>query len=168
MSKPINVYSTPDLRQTLDEALPSAFERLGYAQSFKLIDTKLIIGYSIALVAGISFLLDKKLKFEESLLYQKILVALYALLSGMFWYFNKYVEKGVKYNGSSADKAISVVTKMEKYSYDYQVTINDSKGRSTTSKLLANTVFNEAGYLQSDKLFKWLEERLDALVKKAN
>ncbi|SCU97680.1 LAFA_0G12662g1_1 [Lachancea sp. 'fantastica'] len=167
MSKPINVYSTPDLRQTLDEALPAVFQRLGFTQSFGLIDTKLILGYSIAVVAGISFLLDKKLKFEESLMYQKILVASYAILSGAFWWFCKYVEKGIKYSGISKDRKVLVETKMAKYDVNYQVVIRDNHNRSVESVLLANTVFNEAGYLQSDKLFAWFEQQLDSLAKKA-
>ncbi|SCU90394.1 LAME_0E08350g1_1 [Lachancea meyersii CBS 8951] len=166
MSKPINVYSTPELRQTLDEALPATFQRLGFKQSFQLIDTKLILGYSIAVVAGISFLLDKKLKYDESLTYQKLLVAAYALLSGVFWCFCKYVEKGVKYSGSSKDRTIVVKTKMEKYSVDYHVTVQD-EDRSVEVILPANTVFNEAGYLQSDRLFEWFEQQLDSLAKKA-
>ncbi|CEP61650.1 signal peptidase complex subunit SPC2 LALA0_S03e07690g [Lachancea lanzarotensis] len=167
MSKPINVYSTPDLRQTLDEALPSTFQRLGFTQSFGLIDTKLILGYSIAVVAGISFLLDKKFKFEESLVYQKLLVASYAILSGAFWWFCKYVEKGAKYSGTAKDRKISVKTKMDKYDFNYQVLVRDNHGRSVENVLPANTVFTEAGYLQADKLFNWFEQQLDSLAKKA-
>lgn len=167
MSKPINVYSTPDLRQTLDEALPDVFKRLNYEQSFKLIDTKLIIGYSIAVVAAISFLLDKKLKFEEALLYQKVLVGSYAILSAVFWYFNNYIEKGVKYTGYSKEKAIVVATKMTKYDYNYQVTLRNEAGSVIKTTLPANTVFDEQGYLQTDLLFKWFEEKLDSFYKKA-
>ncbi|SCU98597.1 LADA_0H14158g1_1 [Lachancea dasiensis] len=167
MSKPINVYSTPDLRQTLDEALPATFERLGFTQSFKLIDTKLFLGYSIALIAGISFMLDKKWTFEDALTYQKILVGAYVVLSVVFWYFSKYVEKGVKYSGSSGDRTVVVATKMEKHSVNYEVTLRDDRGKVIEAQLAANTVFNEAGYLQSDRLFKWFEEFLGSLVKKA-
>ncbi|CUS20201.1 LAQU0S01e01266g1_1 [Lachancea quebecensis] len=167
MSKPINVYSTPDLRQALDEALPGVFKRLNYEQSFKLIDTKLIIGYSIAIVAAISFLLDKKLRFEEALLYQKMLVGSYAILSAVFWYFNKYVEKGIKFTGHSKEKTITVTTKMNKYDYNYQVTLGNEANSVVKATLPANTVFNEQGYLQTDILFKWFEEKLDSLYKKA-
>ena len=166
MSKPINVYSTPDLRQTLDEALPTVLSRLEYEQTFKLIDTKLLIGYSIAVVAGISFLLDKKLTFQDALMYQKILVGLYAILSVLFWYFTKYVERGVKYTGSCKDRSISIATNMEKYDFQYNVTITDNKGVSVEARLGANTVFNEQGYLQPDILFKWFEEKLGMLDKK--
>lgn len=65
MSKPINVYSIPELRQTLDEALPATFARLKYKQSFQLIDAKLVLGYSMAAIAAGSFLLDKKFKYSE-------------------------------------------------------------------------------------------------------
>lgn len=93
MSKPVNVYSIGEVAQRLDDEVPIVFHRLGYKQSFKLIDTKLIIGYSIAVVAGISFVLDKKLGHNNVIQYQRLLVAAYFILSGVFWYFKKFIEK---------------------------------------------------------------------------
>ncbi|SCV99410.1 LAFE_0A02564g1_1 [Lachancea fermentati] len=168
MSKPINVYCSADLRQTLDEALPGVFSRLGYVQSFKLIDTKLIIGYSIAVVAGVSFYLDKILEYSESLTYQKILVGLYAALSGLFWYFNKYIEKNVKYTGINKSKSIQVAATLEQYTLDYKLKIRDNEGHVVETTLPANKVFTEQGYLQTDLLYKWFENQLNDLTKKRN
>lgn len=166
MSKPINIYSTPDLRQTLDEALPTMFSRLGYTQSFRLIDMKLAIGYSIAVVAGVSFILDKKMKFDEALTYQKLLVIAYMILSTVFWYFTKHIEKGVTFSGSSGKDNITVVTKMKKYSSLYEVAIKDKSGKTVNVELPVNKVFNAHGFLQHDLLFEWYKQQMKLLAEK--
>lgn len=166
MSKPINIYSTPDLRQTLDEALPTVFSRLGYTQSFRLIDMKLAIGYSIAVVAGVSFILDKKMKFDEALTYQKLLVVAYMILSTVFWYFTKHIEKGVTFSGSSGKDNITVVTKMKKYSSLYEVAIEDKAGKTVNVELPVNKVFNAHGFLQQDLLFEWYKQQMKLLAEK--
>lgn len=167
MSKAINVYSIPELQQTLDEALPVTFARLQYKQSFKLIDAKLAVGYSISVVAAVSFLVDKKFKFDEVLGWQKLLVAAYAVLSLLFWYFTKYVEKGVTYEGSKlgGDK-VAVKTRFEKNEPVYLVEFVKEGGNEIKTGLPVEKVFNEAGYLQTDLLFGWLKEQLEILDSK--
>lgn len=167
MSKAINVYSIPELQQTLDEALPGTFARLQYKQRFRLIDTKLGIGYSIAAVAAVSFLLDKKFKFDQVLGYQRVLLAVYAVLSVGFWYFTKYVERGVVYEGSRPNgEKIVVKTRFEKNEPVYLVKFVKDCGAELETRLAANQVFNEAGYLQTDLLFDWLKRQLETLSSK--
>ncbi|AQZ18325.1 SPC2 (YML055W) [Zygosaccharomyces parabailii] len=164
MPKPINVYSTQELRQTLDEALPGVFARYGYKQSFGLIDTKLFIGYASALVAGISFLLDKKFKYEECLPYQVVLVGSYIILSIVYWYFVQYVQKGVTYEGVSKDgNKLSVKTHFENADPLYHVSLLSSDNSEITTALPANKVFTEAGYLQTDLLYEWVGQQLNVL-----
>lgn len=167
MSKAINVYSIPELQQTLDEALPGTFARLQYTQSFGLIDTKLAIGYSIAAVAAVSFLLDKKFKFDEVLSYQKGLLATYAVLSLAFWYFTKYIEKGVTYSGikPSGEKVV-VKARFEKKEPLYLVEFSNGDGKELKTSLSATKVFNEAGFLQTDLLFEWLKDQMEILSSK--
>lgn len=174
-AKPINVYSIPELNQTLDEALPSIFARLNYERSYALLDTKLYIGYSIAVVAGLSFFLDKKFERSEIILYQKLLVGAYVVLSLMFWYFTRFVEKGTVYTGKNRDtkEEIYVKTKFEKNEPLYLVElIQKKKGNSSRkdlkTKLEVNKVFNESGYLQNEVLFKWFSEQLNVLATKKN
>lgn len=167
MSKPINVYSIPELRQTLDEALPGIFARLNYKQHFRLIDVKLAFGYSIAVVAAISFLLDKKFNYDDVLIYQKLLVGLYTILSAVFWYFTKHVEKGITYVGINKDgEKLVVKTHFEKREPVYLIDLIKGGETKLSSGLPVNKVFNEAGYLQSDLLFQWLSEQLKTLDSK--
>lgn len=130
-AKPINVYSIPELNQALDEALPSVFARLNYERSYALLDAKLYIGYSIAVVAGLSFFLDKKFERDQIVTYQKLLVGAYFVLSLLFWYFSRFIEKGTVYVGKrrGTKEEIYVKTKFEKNEPLYLVELVQKKGR---------------------------------------
>lgn len=131
-AKPINVYSIPELNQALDEALPSVFARLNYERSYALLDGKLYIGYSIAVVAGLSFFLDKKFERDQIVTYQKLLVGAYFVLSLLFWYFSRFIEKGTVYVGKrrGTKEEIYVKTKFEKNEPLYLVElVQKKKGR---------------------------------------
>ncbi|EWH16585.1 Spc2p, partial [Saccharomyces cerevisiae P283] len=154
-AKPINVYSIPELNQALDEALPSVFARLNYERSYALLDAKLYIGYSIAVVAGLSFFLDKKFERDQIVTYQKLLVGAYFVLSLLFWYFSRFIEKGTVYVGKrrGTKEEIYVKTKFEKNEPLYLVElVQKKKGENSKKELKAklevNKVFNESGYLQ--------------------
>lgn len=167
MSKPINVYSIPELRQTLDEALPATFARLKYKQSFQLIDAKLVLGYSMAAIAAGSFLLDKKFKYSEVVGYQKALLVIYGGLSVLYWYFTKYIEKSTVYEGRNpAGEKISVKTRFENKQPIYLVDFRLDDKTEVSVGLPATEVFNEAGYLQNELLFQWLERQLKVLSSK--
>ena len=166
MSKPINVYSIPELRQTLDEALAPTFKRLDVEEIHGLTDCKLAIGYSIALVAAGSFLIDKKLDHNDTLLYQKILFGAYLVLSLMFWYVTKYVQKNTVFEGKTkSNDIITVKTKLENNVPIYKMTlsVNDTEVKT---ELPVNEVFNKAGYLQSNLFYEWLGEQFNILTTK--
>ncbi|CAI4047707.1 signal peptidase complex subunit SPC2 SKDI_13G0860 [Saccharomyces kudriavzevii IFO 1802] len=174
-AKPINVYSIPELNQALDEALPSVFARLNYERSYALVDAKLYIGYTIAVMAGLSFFLDKKFERSEIIVYQKLLVGAYFILSLMFWYFSRFIEKGTVYVGKKRDtkEEIYVKTKFKNNEPLYLVDLIQKKNgkdsrKNLKAKLEANRVFNESGYLQNDVYFKWFSEQLNVLNTKKN
>ncbi|CAI4655829.1 APG_G0040300.mRNA.1.CDS.1 [Saccharomyces cerevisiae] len=174
-AKPINVYSIPELNQALDEALPSVFARLNYERSYALLDAKLYIGYSIAVVAGLSFFLDKKFERDQIVTYQKLLVGAYFVLSLLFWYFSRFIEKGTVYVGKrrGTKEEIYVKTKFEKNEPLYLVElVQKKKGENSKKELKAklevNKVFNESGYLQNDVYFKWFSEQHNVLDTKKN
>ncbi|CDO93505.1 unnamed protein product [Kluyveromyces dobzhanskii CBS 2104] len=166
MSKPINVYSVPDARKTLDEAIPEIFSRLGYSQKFKLIDTKLVLGYSLIVFAAASFFIDKKIPWEQSKKYQQILVILYAIVCGVQLWFSKFVEKGTVYQGVKKSDKISVGAKYKKYSPEFQFIISNGKSRKVELDTTYTKFFSEEGYLQSEILFSWFKEQLQTLESK--
>ena len=135
-----------------------------YTESFKLTDTKLYIGYSIVVVSAVSFLLDKQLGHRNVIPYQQGLVAAYIILSSLFWYFKKYVEKSITYVGNEkkTDDKISICTRYEECEPKYFVTFvkNDEESSKLEVVLETTKVFNEAGYLQTDLLYNWFSEQL--------
>lgn len=167
MSKPINVYSIPELRQTLIDALPGVFSRLKYTQSYRLIDTKLFFGYSIAAVAGISFLLDKKFEYGDVLLYQKLLLGVYTVLCLIYWHFTTYTEKGINYVGVSKEgEKITVKSYFEDGEPIYRVEFRKSDGVELNTAVPVNKLFTEAGYLQSDIFYEWIDQQVKILCSK--
>ncbi|CCF59832.1 hypothetical protein KAFR_0I00510 [Kazachstania africana CBS 2517] len=170
MSKPINVYSISEVALSLDESLPDIFGRLDYKQTFRLIDQKLIIGYSIAIVAATSFILDKKFGHNEVIPYQTALVSFYFILSIIFWYFKKYVEKSTVYEGTNTKtgEKISVKTSYVEAEPFYNFVLSNSKGKSLNVKLEINKVFNEPGFLQTNLFYEWINTQLQTLDAKKN
>lgn len=173
MSKPVNVYSIKEVAQRLDDEVPIVFHRLGYKQSFKLIDTKLFLGYSIAVVAGISFILDKKFGHNNVIQYQRILVISYFVLSLLFWYFTKFIEKSTLYIGRKNNKDGTTVTFKRDFKEAVPVykTVFILKDKQNQSKSLSvdlqiNKVFNENGYLQTDLFFQWVKKQIENIDSK--
>lgn len=174
MSKPVNVYSIGEVAQRLDDEVPIMFYRLGYKQSFKLVDTKLIIGYSIAIIAGISFLLDKKFGHNNVLQYQYLLVSAYFILSGAFWYFKQFIEKSTLYTGSNKEKNTTINFKRNikegepLYHTTFSVNFKSGETKSLDVVLEINKVFNENGYLQTELFFQWVKKQMENIESKRN
>lgn len=165
MSKPINVYAVPEIRKVLEEEIPSIFSKLGYKQSFTLIDSKLALGYSIIGVAAISFLIDKKMDWANSVEYQKALVGGYMVLCVVYWYFCKFIERGITYEGTNKSGKIQIKTKFEKYNPSIKVSIY-KEHKSINTELAATSIFTEAGYLQRDLLFEWFKKEVKTFEQK--
>lgn len=166
MSKPVNVYSISEVSQTINESLPDVMKRLGYEETFELVDQKLLIGYSTAIVAAISFIIDKKFVHDNIVKYQQILVGTYFVLSVIFWFFKKYVEKSIVYSGKNGTEIIKLKTEFEENKPIYNMTLIDNKKKTLTSSLEINKVFNSEGYLQTDLLLEWVKQQLTTLSNK--
>lgn len=172
MSKPVNVYSIGEVAQRLDDEVPLIFHRLGYEQSFKLIDTKLCIGYSIAAVAGISFILDKKFGHNNVIQYQRILVVTYFVLSFIFWYFKKFIERSTLYIGKNNKDNTTIIFKRDYkeavpiYKTVFILQDKQKQSKSSSIDLQVNKVFNENGYLQTELFFQWVKKQIEDIASK--
>jgi len=166
MSKPVNVYSISEVSQTLNENLPDVLGRLGYTETFELVDQKLLIGYSVAGVAAISFIIDKQFVHKDIVKYQQYLVGFYCGLSVIFWLFKKYVEKSVVYSGKNDTETIKVKTSYEDAKPLYTVTLISNNKKTFVSRLEINKVFNKEGYLQSELFMEWVKQQLATLSNK--
>lgn len=171
MNTAVNPYSISEVSQRLDDEIPKVFTRLGYKQSFKLIDLKLLVGYSIAIIAAASFLLDKKYGHVNVRGYQTILFIAYLVLSSIFWYFKKFIESDIIYSGTKKDELIhfkstykegypiyhvAIIKKINSIEKSYQIDLNIEK------------MFNEFGYLQSETFYNWVKEQLENFNSKSN
>ncbi|CCE61853.1 hypothetical protein TPHA_0B01800 [Tetrapisispora phaffii CBS 4417] len=170
---PINVYSIPELRQTLDADISSELNRLNFKEVFTYVDMKLVIGYSIGMVAGTSFIIDKNFDYKETINYQKLLVLFYVILSGAFWWLTNIFQKNVIYTGENVKEECKVVIRshFENNNPIYILVIektNTKTGKVETinANLPVNKVFNEAGYLQKSLYFEWLKDQLEMSAKK--
>lgn len=169
MNAPVNPYSISEVAQRLDDEVPSVFQRLGYKQSFKLIDSKLLIGYSIAIVAAISFLLDKQYGHVNVRGYQTVLFISYLALSSIFWYFKKYVEANIIYSGTKKNELVHFKSIFKEGYPIYQVVITkkiDNIEKDLKIDLNIEKMFNEFGYLQSETFYNWVKEQLETFDSK--
>ncbi|AGO12462.1 AaceriAER112Cp [[Ashbya] aceris (nom. inval.)] len=166
MSNAINVYSAPEVHTAIEESLPAVFSRLGYKQDFRLLDTRLLLGYLTAITAAISFVLDRKFKWGDVLIYQQVLVGLYVVLSAAFWVFSRYGERHAVYQGQRGKERITVRLQSEPSSEYNLVTLEDGAGGQLEARLAAPAIFSADGHLQFGKLHRWFEEQLGLLVQK--
>ncbi|AAS52796.1 AER112Cp [Eremothecium gossypii ATCC 10895] len=166
MSNAINVYSAPEVHTAIEESLPAVFSRLGYKQDFRLLDTRLLLGYLTAITAAVSFVLDRKFKWDDVLIYQKALVGLYVVFSSAFWLFSRYGERHAVYQGQQGQERITVRMQPEPGSEHSLVTLEDGAGGRLEARLAAPGVFSADGHLQFGKLHRWFEEQLGLLVQK--
>lgn len=97
ISHPTN--SSPDLKNTTDDALPNYLHSLKFKQIHTQTDVRLALGYSAVVIAGVLFYFDWKLGWEATKTYTAPAVIAYFLLNGAFSYWLWFVEKGVVYEG---------------------------------------------------------------------
>jgi hypothetical protein len=91
--------SSPDLKNTTDDALPNYLHSLKFKQIHTQTDVRLVLGYSAVIIAGALFYFDWKFGWEASKPYTAPAVVAYFLLNGAFSYWLWFVEKGVVYEG---------------------------------------------------------------------
>ncbi|GMM46552.1 hypothetical protein DAPK24_031270 [Pichia kluyveri] len=150
----VSIHSVPAMRVEADEHLGDVFETLGYTESFKYSDTKLILGYSSVALAGLMYYLEKKFKNDFTdrtyVSYLQLAVVSFFIVQFVLYCFTKFVEKGVKYHGTKKNKSISVFTSTKsKFDPNYNITLKlDGNTHKTTIPL--NELFFDDGFLSID------------------
>ncbi|QPG76085.1 hypothetical protein FOA43_003471 [Brettanomyces nanus] len=112
MVKKVNLNSAVALRNECDEHLSGALSKVGYEQSFSLVDTKLVIGYSCVILAGLMYYVEKKYKNDfnnpDYVMYTELFVVLFFVLEFVWYLFSKFVEKSIKFVGTKGHKTLKV------------------------------------------------------------
>lgn len=92
-----------DLKNTSDDAIPNYLNSLKFQQDYRLVDTRLALGYSAFAIAAACFVWDYKLGFEGTKWYTAAAVVLYSILNGALTLWITFVEKGTVYQGTAPD-----------------------------------------------------------------
>ncbi|KAH3675164.1 hypothetical protein WICMUC_002820 [Wickerhamomyces mucosus] len=163
-----NINSVVDLRTATDAKIGPSLTKLGFSQSFSLIDTRLGLGYLSAIIAALTFYIEKKFSFQDGFNYTFGLVILYFIVVFFQLLHSKYFEKNIIYKGSNSnDKIVIIRGKIDKYipQYDLKFDIKDGKNnnkRKSFDKVLQFVeIFDKFGNLHEDKLIQWLKLSLE-------
>lgn len=172
---PANIYSLSDLKNTSDDVIPIAMEKLGYRQSNRLVDVRLVLGYLGVIAAAIAGLLDYKLGFEKAKVYTLIGVTVYFICYGGMNYWQYFVERGTVYTGVKGASSIVLKTKTEQTAPQYNVDIAYSSASGHTLTRTKHELFTKwfdvDGNLVSEPLTTWLGlivQECEATGKKKN
>jgi signal peptidase complex subunit 2 len=137
---------------------------LGFTESYKIVDTKLVLGYLTVATAAGAYFLDKKMKFVDSLPYLKLLLVLYAILSTLTWLHQRYVVKNTVYTGTKNKQVVEIGGDVDKFIPEYKLTITvkseGSKGVSKNVGLPFTEVFDKFGNLHDGELAAWIKEQI--------
>lgn len=166
--KKVSLYSVHALRTESDEHLSEVFETLGFKESFTLIDTKLILGYSSVILSGLMYYLEKKFKNDftnyEYVRYLQILVVGFFVIQSILFLFSKFIEKNIKFKGynKKTGKSVTVSTfTRSKYDPNYQIIINIDDIENKLS-IPFNELFFDDGFLNfsefKNKIIKFFED----------
>ncbi|KAI1339544.1 microsomal signal peptidase 25 kDa subunit-domain-containing protein [Xylariaceae sp. FL0016] len=141
----ITVHNLADLKNTSDDAIPNYLNSLNFKQEHKLVDTRLVLGYSAFAIAAACFLWDYQLGFENTKYYTAAAVACYSVLNGILTYWIGFVEKGTVYQGTAPDGTkISIATSTKKNIPTYNATITlTPKGKSSPQTIELARSFTE-------------------------
>ena len=99
--------STPDCKNTTDDALQNYLNGLKFRQSHWYTDVKLGLGYTAVIIAAITFALDYKFGFEATKAFTTLAVVIYFLLNGAFTWWIWQVEKSMIYVGAWKGRKVS-------------------------------------------------------------
>ncbi|KAI0022323.1 microsomal signal peptidase 25 kDa subunit-domain-containing protein [Xylariomycetidae sp. FL0641] len=128
----ITVHNLADLKNTSDDAIPNYLNSLKFKQDHKLVDTRLVLGYSAFFVAAACFAWDYKLGFDATRTWTTVAVALYAVLNTALTFWIGFVEKSTVYQGTAPDGShVSIATSTKKNDPTYYVTITVTPPKSS-------------------------------------
>ncbi|KAL8918998.1 MAG: hypothetical protein Q9208_007048 [Pyrenodesmia sp. 3 TL-2023] len=161
MSSPkVSVYSLSDLKNTTDDALPNYLTSLKFKQSHSLADTRLLLGYSAVIIAGVTFYADYKLGWDATKFWTLWAVIAYFILNGALTYWIWGVEKGTVFTGQFSGSSISIASSVTKNKpiYKLQVECARAGGIPQTLKLSAPFTrwFDSDGYFVANPFQRWL------------
>ena len=158
------------MRTTCNENLSTSFSALGYEESFTFVDTKLVVGYSCAAIAGLLYFYDKKYGFEKTYNLTILCLVIYFILS-LFYYYLTNTDKYANVNYIGYDKGNSkvlVATWTTKYDpvYYMRIRFNEDKNNEITTNIEFMKLFDKAGYYHPQEMTNFVKTTLENSNKK--
>lgn len=164
--KEVSLSSVPALRTECDDHIATALDTLEYNESFKLIDTKLIIGYTCVILSGLMYYIEKQYKDDflnsDYVKYTTILVALFFILEGIWYLFSIFFEKDIKYVGIKNKKTLKVSTFTKSKTDPYYHMIFEIDGNSEELVVPFSELFFDDGFLSMDAFTKKISSLLES------
>lgn len=150
--------------QAVEEKLPESLIGLGYTESFKIIDTKLALGYIGAALAAGTFYLERKFKFNDVLPYTTALVLIYFLIQLYNWYFLKFIAKKIIYKGYNNKDSLEISGEYDKFTPEYNLTFKVIKNDQIIEfkeVLKFTDIFDTFGTLRQELLNKFISSKIN-------
>lgn len=175
-SKPTKVplYSLPDLKSALDEAIPPILTTLpaphNFTQSHTHANIRLTLGYTAVLIAGALFYLDYRHGWAVTKPYTLPAVVVYFVLNGALTLYTWGVERHLIFDGRQSSAAgnqqqrLILRSYIEKPKPEYLLEISSSTGQKNPTSVPFAVLFNIHGYLQKKELRKWLAREIEAVA----
>ncbi|KPI45090.1 Signal peptidase complex subunit SPC2 [Cyphellophora attinorum] len=176
-SKPpqkVNLYSLPELRSAVDEAIPDYLTTLpkpyAFAQDHAYPNVRLALGYTAVLIAGALFAVDWKYGWEVTKPYTLPACVAYFLLNGAMTLWIWAVESGTIFQGRrEGGQKLKLASHVQKPNPEYILTTTYSSPQgdkvwqnSVTSIPFAH-LFNVHGFLQKKELHKFLAKKIEVV-----
>lgn len=138
---------------------------LGYDESFTLIDTKLFLGYATVILAGVLFLIDKKMDFKDAYYITAFIVGAYGLLSAILLYIN-HTNKNVKYVGvhNKSGSKVSIATWTHNFDpiYHVKVIVDGNASSAALEKFEFQKFFDYTGFINRGALVSFISPTLSS------
>lgn len=162
----VPLYSLPDLKAAVDEAIPSHLTTLPgpyrFTQSHFSTNVRLALGYSAVLIAGALFALDYRYGWDVTKPYTLPACVAYFALNGALTVWIFAVERHLLFDGTAdgGKKRLVLRSHTEKPRPEYVLTVEytdaGARGQETAVSVPFARLFNVHGYLQRKELHKWL------------
>lgn len=158
-----NLYSTPDLKAAVDDALPWSFDKLGFNQNYVYEFVRLGLSYAAVAAAALTYWVEKKQGWDAAYSVIASCVLFYFASLTAAYLLSRFVERRAVYIGSKAGETVYARSEAPKHQGIYVLHIDTPRG--TQSKTVPfNEIVDFSGHVANAKLQSLLAE----LVKPKN
>ena len=139
-----NLYSTPDLKATADEALPWVFDQLGFKQNYVYEFVRLALGYAGVAAAALTYYVEREKGFDAAYTMIVVAVIFYFSTSLLSFLLFRFVEHKSVYIGTKDGDVYYVQTASPSAGNLYEISVT-CRGRTEKSSVAFNKIIDFSG-----------------------